>query len=300
MYGNLYEVPTANELIVGNHDSLILFGNDAQQTLIDVSKKLSSLVLKDNGEIEYLIQDIVLQIDEFQKDIIKKRNFEFIYSEKRKRDKLIKKYNELLVYIDKMELLLKLQEAQLIKDSKFVDEMKVSIQDSLKKMEESIAYGKEVLLMKNEKDCRQDNIDEWYIRLSKKINDLETSHAVATQNYFQLKLMAENNEKLIDKIISAVTGTIPIWRNQVSLLLGIEKMNRNIRIQDKVSKVTNECISQDNKRLKKSSSQGIEKVDVDKLYGIKNKFKCTINAIYQEEKSDSKIRMELNSATMQI
>ena len=300
MYGNLYEVPTANELIVGNHDSLILFGNDAQQTLIDVSKKLSSLVLKDNGEIEYLIQDIVLQIDEFQKDIIKKRNFEFIYSEKRKRDKLIKKYNELLVYIDKMELLLKLQEAQLIKDSKFVDEMKVSIQDSLKKMEESIAYGKEVLLMKNEKDCRQDNIDEWYIRLSKKINDLETSHAVAIQNYFQLKLMAENNEKLIDKIISAVTGTIPIWRNQVSLLLGIEKMNRNIRIQDKVSKVTNECISQDNKRLKKSSSQGIEKVDVDKLYGINNKFKCTINAIYQEEKSDSKIRMELNSATMQI
>lgn len=300
MYGNLYEVPTANELIVGNHDSLILFGNDAQQTLIDVSKKLSSLVLKDNGEIEYLIQDIVLQIDEFQKDIIKKRNFEFIYSEKRKRDKLIKKYNELLVYIDKMELLLKLQEVQLIKDSKFVDEMKVSIQDSLKKMEESITYGKEVLLMKNEKDCRQDNIDEWYIRLSKKINDLETSHAVATQNYFQLKLMAENNEKLIDKIISAVTGTIPIWRNQVSLLLGIEKMNRNIRIQDKVSKITNECISQDNKRLKKSSPQGIEKVDVDKLYGINNKFKYTINAIYQEEKSDSKIRMELNNATMQI
>ena len=300
MYGNLYEVPTANELIVGNHDSLILFGNDAQQTLIDVSKKLSSLVLKDNGEIEYLIQDIVLQIDEFQKDIIKKRNFEFIYSEKRKRDKLIKKYNELLVYIDKMELLLKLQEVQLIKDSKFVDEMKVSIQDSLKKMEESITYGKEVLLMKNEKDCRQDNIDEWYIRLSKKINDLETSHAVATQNYFQLKLMAENNEKLIDKIISAVTGTIPLWRNQVSLLLGIEKMNRNIRIQDKVSKITNECISQDNKRLKKSSPQGIEKVDVDKLYGINNKFKYTINAIYQEEKSDSKIRMELNNATMQI
>ena len=63
MYGNLYEVPTANELIVGNHDSLILFGNDAQQTLIDVSKKLSSVVLKDNGEIEYLIQDIVFQID---------------------------------------------------------------------------------------------------------------------------------------------------------------------------------------------------------------------------------------------
>ena len=34
MYGNLYEVPTANELIVGNHDSLILFGNDAQQTIM--------------------------------------------------------------------------------------------------------------------------------------------------------------------------------------------------------------------------------------------------------------------------
>ena len=159
MLENTYEVPTANELIVCNHDSLILFGNDAQQTLIDVSKKLSSLVSKDNGEIEYLIQDIVSQIDDFQRDIIKNNSLKLLHFEKRRMEKLIRKYDELLLYIDKMELLLKLQEAQLIKDSKLIDEMKVSIQDGLKKIDEVICYGKEVLSTRDVENYESDDLD---------------------------------------------------------------------------------------------------------------------------------------------
>ena len=297
MLENTYEVPTANELIVGNHDSLILFGNDAQQTLIDVSKKLSSLVSKDNGEIEYLIQDIVSQIDDFQRDIIKNNSLKLLHFEKRRMEKLIRKYDELLLYIDKMELLLKLQEAQLIKDSKLIDEMKVSIQDGLKKIDEVICYGKEVLSTRDVENYESDDLDNWYTRLSKKLGDLEISHTVAAQNFVQLKLMADNNVKLIDKIISAVTGTIPIWRNQVSLLLGIEKMNQNVRIQDKVSRITQQYISKDSKRLKNGLREEIG-VDVDKLYGINDKFKCSINDIYQVEQCDSKIRLEFNNFSM--
>ena len=57
-------------------------------------------------------------------------------------------------------------------------------------------------------------------------------------NKTQMNLMLENNARLIDKIMGAVSGTIPIWRNQITILLGIEKMNRNLEIQNRVAEIT--------------------------------------------------------------
>lgn len=293
-----YRIVAPNELVVGNHDSLVLFGSDAQQKLREVSKSLSSLLLNDNGDLEYLIHDIIVEIDVFQKNITEKPRFIFLKSENSRRDAFIKRYNEILVYIDKIELLLKLQEVQLIKDSKLLEKMHELILDSSAKLEKAVAYGKDILLHREKRAIEDDSLDDWYIRLSKRLEDLEISHTVAIQNQAQLKLMLENNAQLIDKIISAISGTIPIWRNQVTLLLGIEKMNRNMEIQDRVSQITQAYINQGYKKLKKNSLKKIREIDIDKLLAANDKLKKTINDLYVVEKNDSSIRLELNNLLM--
>lgn len=295
---NNYRIVTPNELVVGNHDSLLLFGSDAQQKLREVSKSLSSLLLNDNGELECLIRDIIVEIDKFQKNITEKTRFIFLKSENSRRDAFIKKYNEILVYIDKIELLLKLQEVQLIKDSKLLEKMNELILDSSAKLEKAIAYGKDILLHSENRALEADSLDDWYIRLSKRIDDLVISHTVAIQNQAQLKLMMENNTRLIDKIISAISGTIPIWRNQVTLLLGIEKMNRNMEIQNKVYQITQAYINKGNRKLKKNSSKIIREIDIGKLLAANDKLKKTIDDLYELEKNDSSIRLELNNLLM--
>ena len=293
-----YKIVTPNELVVGNHDSLLLFGNDAQQILREVSKSLSSLLINNNGDLEYLMHDIIVEIDNFQNNITKKPKFVFFKSKNSRREAFIKKYNGILAYIDKVELLLKLQEVQLIKDSKLIEKMQELMLDSSEKLEKAIAYGKDILLHSEYKSLEADSLNDWYIRLSKRINDLEISHTAAIQNQVQLKLMLDNNTQLIDKIISAVSGTIPIWRNQVTMLLGIEKINSNMEIQDKIYQITQSYINKGNKKLKKKSSKIMREIDIEKLLIINDKLKKTIDDLYVVEKNDSSIRRELNNLLM--
>lgn len=68
-----------------------------------------------------------------------------------------------------------------------------------------------------------------------------------------MKLMLGNDAQLIDKIMGAVSGTIPIWRNQITLLLGIEKMNRNLEIQTKVAEITQKIYNKRKKHRQKKA-----------------------------------------------
>ena len=124
------EMLSQNELIIGNSDSILMFGCEEQQMLREFSKTISNQLLNCNGELEYLIHDILNEIDDFQRSVEKKQMF-FINSNEKKRENLIKKYNAILVYMDKMELALKLQEAQLIKDSKLYENLSQHIDDTV-------------------------------------------------------------------------------------------------------------------------------------------------------------------------
>ena len=287
------EMLSQNKLIVGNSDSILMFGCEEQQMLREFSKTISNQLLNCNGELEYLIHDILNEIDDFQSSVEKKQLF-FISSNEKKRASLIKKYNAILVYMDKMELALKLQEAQLIKDSKLYENLSKRIDTTLESLKESISYGNDVV---GQKPIEQetDDINNWYERLSKRISDLEISYAATMQTKAQLKLMLENNTQLIDKILGAISGTIPIWRNQITILLGIEKLNRNLEIQNKVTEITQKYIS------KEKATIGIKhknkkELSIEKLLNTNEILKKALDELDSVEKRDGKIRLELSSS----
>lgn len=287
------EMLSQNKLIVGNSDSILMFGCEEQQMLREFSKTISNQLLNCNGELEYLIHDILNEIDDFQSSVEKKQLF-FISSNEKKRVSLIKKYNAILVYMDKMELALKLQEAQLIKDSKLYENLSKRIDTTLESLKESISYGNDVV---GQKPIEQetDDINNWYERLSKRISDLEISYAATMQTKAQLKLMLENNTQLIDKILGAISGTIPIWRNQITILLGIEKLNRNLEIQNKVTEITQKYI------LKEKATIGIKhknkkELSIEKLLNTNEILKKALDELDSVEKRDGEIRLELSSS----
>ena len=287
------EILGQDELIVGNADSILLFGCEAQQQLREFSKIISNQLLNSNGELEYLIHDILNEIDDFQVSIEKKVGI-FPGSNEKKRERLIKKYNEVLVYMDKMELALKLQEAQLIKDSKLFEELGRCIDETLLSLQTTISYGNNVV---NQKPRGQisDDIKAWYERLSKRIEDLGISHTVTLQTKTQMNLMLENNARLIDKIMGAVSGTIPIWRNQITILLGIEKMNRNLEIQNRVAEMTQKYMTKEKYVGRKKRGESTE-LFVEKLINTNETLKKALDDLDSMEKKDGDIRLELSDS----
>lgn len=291
--GNEIEVLEKNQLIVGNDDSILLFGCEAQQQLREFSKAISNQLLNSNGDLEYLIHDLLKEIDDFQVSIEKKVGI-FSGSNEKKRERLIKKYNDVLVYMDKMELALKLQEAQLIKDSKLFEELSRCIDETLSSLQTAISYGNDVVNQKP-KGPISDDIKEWYERLSKRLEDLGISYTVALQTKAQMKLMLGNDAQLIDKIMGAVSGTIPIWRNQITLLLGIEKMNRNLEIQTKVAEITQKYITKE-KNIGRKKRVDYTELCVEKLMNTNETLKKALDDLDSIEKKDGGIRLELSGS----
>lgn len=286
------EILKQNELIVGNEDSILMFGCEAQQRLSQFSKTISNQLFSNNGNLEYLIHDTLKEIDDFQR-LIEKKSGIVPAGNKKKRRCLIKKYDAILVYMDKMELALKLQEAQLIKDSKIFEKLCQYIDETLLSLEMTITYGNE-LINKKPNDKASDDIMIWYERLSKRVEALDISHTIALQTKIQMKMMLENNAQLTDKIMGAVSGTIPVWRNQITILLGIEKVNQNLKIQKKVAEVIQGYITKEKPMLRKNH---IESADlcIEELSHINRTLKNTLDVLDSMEKKDVDLKLELNS-----
>ena len=287
------EIMVQGELIVGHADSILLFGCEAQQQLRELSKTISNQLLNNNSDLEYLILDLLNEIDDFQ-DSIEKKTSIFPGRNEKKRERLIKKYNAVLVYMNKMELALKLQEAQLIKDSKLFEELSRYIEKTLINLDTAISYGKDVLIHKPSGQISK-NDEMWYERLSKRIEDLEISHTAALQTKAQMDLMLENSAQLIDKIMGAVSGTIPIWRNQVTILLGIEKMNRNLAIQNRVAEIAQIYITKE-KSIAEKKHREVPGLCIDKLLNTNKNLKNALGELDGMEKKNRDIRLELSSS----
>ena len=189
---------------------------------------------------------------------------------------------------------LELQEAQLIKDSKLYENLSQHIDDTVESLKTAISYGYGVVEQKLNEQVT-DDINNWYERLSKRISDLEISYTAIMQIKVQLNLMMGNNTQLVDRILGAISGTIPIWRNQITLLLGIEKLNRNQEIQNKVTEITQKYISEEKAAIGiKRKNQ--KELSIEKLINTNETLKKALDELDSVEKQDGKIRLELSSS----
>ena len=283
----------SGELVVGNHDSITLLGVEPQTKLRDYSKTVSKLFVKSNDELESAISDVVLEIEKFELRVTKKNNS--FWSRENRCKKLTKEYNCLIAYIERVSLFFQMQQAQLLKENKLLEKLADTVRESIIALEQCIQSGEKMLCERRQANYQGENrllpsriddskeIDRWYIRLEHKLDDLRISHTASLQNQAQIKILYDNNLVLLDRIASAISNTFPIWQSQMTLILGIERMEKRLKDQEKV--------------LRSSSH---DQFDVEQIAALNNKLKSVLEETASLETKDVLIRKDLQEVVHHI
>ena len=278
------------DLIIGNHDSITLFGAQSQVRLRDYSKAVSKLLLRNNDELELAIEEVISEIEKSEAQMAKKK-LSFFGLRNRKKE-LTKEYNRISTYIERLCLFFQMQQAQLLKEIKLLEKLSATVGESIVALENNIAIGEKILCDKTPTEKQSDNfhplniiddsenMDVWYDRLTRRIDDLRVSHTVALQNQAQIRFLYENDLVLLDRIAATISNTFPIWQSQMVVMLGIERLEKRLEDQEKVF----------------SSSSQQEQLDVERIVALNRKLKDALNEADSLEKKDLHIRKEFREA----
>ena len=157
------------------------------------------------------------------------------------------------------------------KNLEYFKEISLYIIAGQKKLEE---LDKELEKLRAKAEKSQDQLDAQKVqdmeniinRFEKKLYDLKTTRIISLQMAPQIRLLQNNEAELVEKIQSSITNTIPLWKNQMVLALGINNAKTALKHQQEVSKITNEMLVKNSETLKQGSisiAEESEKAIVD-------------------------------------
>ena len=204
-------------------------------------------------------------------------------SAKRQLDKIVAKYNKIDSNIDMIEKSLENHKLQMLKDINIFDTMYKKNLDYFKELSLYIIAGerkldelRNVTLPELQKIATEtgEQLDAQKItdmegiisRLEKKIYDLKTTRIISIQMAPQIRMLQNNEAELVEKIQGSLTNTIPLWKNQMVLALGINNAKQALGAQKAVTKLTNDMLNKNSEMLKQGSidiAQESERAIVD-------------------------------------
>ena len=254
---------------------ILQYGVAAQEKISKFSDSiLEDVKTKNTGEVGDLLANLVSQIKSFDKDVsgTGKKNFiEKIFSNAKKEfDYIVAKYSKIEKNIDTIEGGLEKDKLQMLKDITVFDTMYEKNLEYFKEISLYIIAGEKKLEELREKELPKlkevaeksgDQLDVQKVndmealinRFEKKIYDLKTTRIISIQMAPQIRLLQNNEAELVEKIQSSITNTIPLWKNQMVLALGINNAKQALKSQQAVSKLTNEMLTKNSETLKQGS-----------------------------------------------
>ena len=254
---------------------ILQFGAAAQDKISKFSDSiLEDVKTKNTGEVGDLLADLVSQIKSYDADIAgtkKKGFFAKLFSNAKKEvDYIIARYSKIEKNIDTIEGSLEKDKLQMLKDISIFDTMYDKNLEYFKEISLYIIAGDRKLdelrnkilpelKTKAEKSGEQldiqkvNDMDNLINRFEKKIYDLKTTRIISIQMAPQIRLLQNNEAELVEKIQSSITNTIPLWKNQMVLALGINNAKKALKTQQEVSKLTNEMLVKNSETLKQGS-----------------------------------------------
>ena len=287
-------------LIVGNHDSITLFGIHPQNSMREHSRKVAEMLLKESADIDMAIGEVIEEIRYFEMhsrnpvtSLLRKLNY---------RKDIIKEYHKILAYIENMVLYFKLQQAQLTKEVKLLEKMSAAISLCSVELERYIGIGTDTLRNRLEHDGNNPtliNTDEdiWYDRLKRRIDDLKISHTVSLQTQAQINLLRNNDFVMLDKIAGVISNTFPIWQNQMALMLGLELLETRIEHQGSIN-------GTNGKHSRSFDSQSLRNhqktIDLHQILELNQSLGHVLTEMVQLEQNDETLRKEFIHVTHHI
>ena len=296
----------AKQINIKDSNVVLQYGSGAQKKMADFSEKaIGNVKTKDMGEVGKLLSDVVIELKNFNEDD-EKGIFGFFKKQTNKLQVLKTKYDKAEVNIGKITDALESHQVTLMKDTAMLDQMYELNLTHFKELTMYIIAGKKRLYEVRNTELKElqekaaasgkpedaqavRDLDAQCTRFEKKLYDLELTRTVAMQTAPQIRLVQENDIVMSEKIQSTLVNTIPLWKTQMALALGIEHAGQAAKAEREVNDMTNQLLTKNAEMLhqasvdvSKESERGI--VDIETLTKTNETLINTFDEVMQIQK----------------
>ena len=305
----------AQQINISDSNMILQYGAGAQQKLADFSEKaLENVKSQDLGEVGNMLTDVVAELKNFDVDNEKKGFLGLFHKGENKLETMKAKYDKTAVNVDKICDVLEEHQVRLLKDTAMLYQMyslnltyykelsmyiaagKQKLEEvrntQLKELMEKAQAGDDQVLAQEAKD-----LASYCDRFEKKLHDLELSRMISMQTAPQIRLIQNNNTMMVEKIQSTLVNTIPLWKNQMVIALGLEHAQRAAKAQNAVTDMTNELLKKNANALHeatvstaKASERGI--VDIETLTQTNAELVKTFDEVLQIQSEGRQKRLQ--------
>ena len=316
----------ARQIDITNANQVLMYGANAQKNIASFSENaLNNVRNKDLGEVGEALSGLVVELKslDFDTEEEEKGFFSKLFKKsKNQLEELKAQFSEVEVNVDKISAILEQHQIALMKDVAMFDEMynlnlqyykelTMYILAGRKRLEEVRATDVEALRQKaaasgSAEDAQAYNdLVNMCNRFEKKLHDLEMSRMVSIQMGPQTRMLQNNDVMMIEKIQSSLVNTIPLWKSQMVLALGLENARKATAAQAAVSEMTNELLKKNAEKLKQGSidiAKEAERsiIDIETLQHTNEQLISTLDEVMQIQRDGAQKRQEAEAELRRI
>ncbi len=316
----------AKQIDITNANQVLMYGANAQKNIASFSENaLNNVRNKDLGEVGEALSGLVVELKslDFDGEDEEKGFLSKLFKKSRNQmEELKAQFSEVEVNVDKISAILEQHQIALMKDVAMFDEMynlnlqyykelTMYILAGRKRLEEVRANDVEALRLKaaasgSAEDAQAYNdFVNMCNRFEKKLHDLEMSRMVSIQMGPQTRMLQNNDVMMIEKIQSSLVNTIPLWKSQMVLALGLENARKATAAQAAVSEMTNELLKKNAEKLKQGSidiAREAERsiIDIETLQHTNEQLISTLDEVMQIQRDGAQKRQEAEAELRRI
>ena len=294
---------------------VLQYGSAAQKSVASFSESaLSSVRTKDLGEVGDTLTDLVVELKDFGEEEEKGGIFGFFKKAGNKMETMKAQYGKAEANVEKITRELEQHQVRLMKDIamfdqmyelnlKYYKELTMYIIAGKKRLAEVRATTLEELRKKAEasgaaEDAQAYNdMVQMCDRFEKKLHDLELTRMVSIQMGPQTRMLQNNDTLMVEKIQSSLVNTIPLWKSQMVLALGLENSRKATAAQTAVTNATNELLKKNADMLKMGTVAAAKEaersiIDIETLQHTNQQLISTLDEVIQIQKDGAQKRRE--------
>lgn len=305
----------ANQIDLNKSNQILQYGVGAQKKIADFSEAaLNNVKTKDLGEIGDMLSSVVTELKSFDVEEDEKGFLGMFKKSSNKITAMKAKYDKAEVNINKITEALESNQIHLLKDIAMLDKMYELNKTYFKELSMYILAGKKKLAKVRAEDLPLlldkstetglpedaqafNNLLAIANRFEKKLHDLELTRMISIQMAPQIRLVQGSNTIMAEKIQSTIVNTIPLWKSQMVLALGLDHSTKAAKAQREVTDMTNELLKKNAEKLKmatvetaKESERGI--VDIETLRFTNESLISTLDEVMRIQEEGHQKRKE--------
>ena len=316
-----------NAIDLTNSQASVQYGVNAQRNIAEFSDTiLNNIRSKDSGYVGDLLSNLVVKVKGFEVDSNDKGSFikkiPIIGSIVSSAKNMMAEYDKLSVQVDKIQAELDKARMLMLKDIVMFDTMYDKNVEYFKELQLYIKAGEEKIVelqtqtipklrMQAANSQNQmavqlvSDFENAVSRFEKKVHDLKLSKTIAIQTAPQIRLIQNNDKVLVDKVQSAIFNTIPLWKSQIVIALGLSRQQKVLQMQREITNTTNELLRRNAEMLKQSTLETAREtergiVDIETVKKVNDDLISTIEETIKIQQEGRQKRKAAEAQLVQI